>query len=333
MEKKLVSVLTPCYNTGRYIHRLLDSVLSQSYPCIEMVVVDDGSTDDSASIIKSYIPRFAKKGYELKYVYQENSGQSVAIQNGLHIARGEYLVWPDSDDYYASDKAIEILVDRLEHSSPEIAMVRAMLRVVGEETLYEIRIQGEDAPEEDDTLFCKCLLGDFYFTPGVYMVRMSVLRETTGLDIYTSKYAGQNWQLYLPVLYSYRCLTIKEVLYNVLERADSHSRGGFKGYEQQILRLDVYETTLLETLKRIKGMPDYERNEYNSKIEYKYLRLKFRLALKYQKCSEIIKFYKEIKGRYPEYSNWHDSVYYWTAKTKTLAILHWLLSMRNKFVE
>mgnify|MGYP000809890620 FL=1 len=62
-SKPLVSVLTPCYNTGRYIHRLLDSVIMQDYPRIQMIVVDDGSTDGSADIIKSYVPLFHGKGY------------------------------------------------------------------------------------------------------------------------------------------------------------------------------------------------------------------------------------------------------------------------------
>ena len=84
-KKGLVSVLTPCYNTGRYVHRLLDSVLTQTYPFIEMVIIDDGSTDDSSAVIQSYIPKFKAKGYELRYYYQKNSGQSVAIERKVCI--------------------------------------------------------------------------------------------------------------------------------------------------------------------------------------------------------------------------------------------------------
>ena len=108
MSQDLVSILTPCYNTGKYIHRLLDSVLSQTYSAIEMIVVDDGSTDNSKDIIKSYIPKFEARGYELKYLYQENSGQSVAIQKGLHlvnvwgIERSGLLVgWSDVVKHFA----------------------------------------------------------------------------------------------------------------------------------------------------------------------------------------------------------------------------------------
>ena len=59
MQRPLVSILTPMYNTEKYVHRLLDSVLAQDYPAIEMVVIDDGSTDGSRAVVESYAGRFA----------------------------------------------------------------------------------------------------------------------------------------------------------------------------------------------------------------------------------------------------------------------------------
>jgi glycosyltransferase involved in cell wall biosynthesis len=112
MEENLVSLLTPMYNTDKYIHRLLDSVLSQDYPSIEMIIIDDGSTDNSKDIVKSYIQPFAEKGYTLKYVYQENQGQSVAIKNGLQLISGEFLAWPDSDDFYAEKTCFLLIFHR-----------------------------------------------------------------------------------------------------------------------------------------------------------------------------------------------------------------------------
>ena len=58
MRKNLVSNVTPCYNSAKYLYRLLDSVLMQDYPDIEMFAIDDGSTDNTKEIIESYIPRF-----------------------------------------------------------------------------------------------------------------------------------------------------------------------------------------------------------------------------------------------------------------------------------
>ena len=135
MEKEIVSIITPCYNNASIIYRLLDSILNQSYPNIEMFVIDDGSTDNLSSIIRNYIAKFEKKGYSLTYIYQENQGQSVAINNGLKLIKGKYLVWPDSDDYYASDIAIESMVEILKNAKANIGAVRTLAYVRDEDTL------------------------------------------------------------------------------------------------------------------------------------------------------------------------------------------------------
>lgn len=280
MIKGLVSVLTPCYNTASYIHRLLDSILSQTYPFIEMIVIDDGSTDDSVGIVKQYIPKYEKRGYSLLCVRQENSGQSVAINNGLKRIKGEFLVWPDSDDYYISNEAIAKMVYRLINNPSEFAMVRTQEQLVEDGSFKVIRIAGLNAKEEESkSLFEDCLFGtnDYYFCPGAYMVRTIALQETTDMSIYTSKDAGQNWQLMLPILYSFRCLTIKEVLYAVVERKVSHSRGQYQGYEKGLHKISVYEKTILSTLDNIKSMPDIQRLNFKMRINnaYKMNRLYF----------------------------------------------------------
>ena len=112
-EFSLVSLITPCYNGEKHIGRLLNSILEQTYPNIEHYVIDDGSTDNTADVIKSYIEKYEAKGYSLTYVFQNNSGQSVAINNGLKLIKGEYLLWPDSDDYYSCIDSISILIDAI----------------------------------------------------------------------------------------------------------------------------------------------------------------------------------------------------------------------------
>ena len=283
MQKKLVSILTPMYNTGSYVHRLMDSVLAQTYPYIEMIVIDDGSVDDSGIVIEKYKDAFERKGYSLNYVYQENAGQSVAIKNGLQLIRGEYLVWPDSDDYYASDDAIEKMVNVLQTSSEEFQIVRTQVNLLEEETLLPLGIYGLSSREEEpSSLFNDCLFvnNGFFFCSGAYMIRTIVLRDTTDFDIYTSKDAGQNWQLLLPILFKYRCKTIKEPLYNVVIRKTSHSRGQFVGYEGTKRKYDAYLNTQIETLKRIKGFPKAEINEYYIRLSESYNKKLFKIALK-----------------------------------------------------
>lgn len=334
MQKGLVSLLTPCYNTGHLIHRLLDSVLAQTYPYIEMFVIDDGSTDNSERIIKKYIPRFEEKGYSLSYHYQENGGQSVAIKYGLQLINGEFLAWPDSDDFYASSEAIAKMVDRLANASSEFAMVRTMERFVDENTLDELFVVGQNAKEEEcETLFEDCLFANngFFWGAGAYMLRVPILKEITDYDIYAEKHAGQNWQLFLPILYSYKCLTIKEVLYSVLQRKQSHGRGGYAGYERLLLRIQVYERTILETLDRIYLMSDEQRECYKLLIQKKYNRERFFLAYKNRKRYDVVMSYNWWKEKRVAISK-INIIRYYVTKLRLEFMLDFCLKLYHKLL-
>lgn len=301
MQRKLVSIITPSYNTGKYLCRLLDSVLGQTYPLIEMIVIDDGSTDDTARIIHSYVSAFDQRGFSFKYVKQENSGQSVAIQRGLDMIRGDYLVWPDSDDYYASPDAILKMVEQMEEMPDDIAMVRTQEYIVEDNPEHTVvgLFGGNASEREASTLFEDCLFekNAYYYTPGAYMIKTDALRETTRLPIYTAKDAGQNWQLMLPVLYHYRCSTILEPLYIVVQRKASHSRGQYSGYENSIKKYTAYYDTIISTLDHIKNMDNEKRVYYQREIHKKYLTFLLKLSLEHCDKKNSDKFYQAFKQR------------------------------------
>src|SRR5688500_685940 len=87
----LVSVIIPCYNHGHYLPKAIESVLEQSYTPVEIIVVDDGSTDDTAVIAQSYP--------QVTYMYQSNSGLSASRNTGIRHSQGDYLVFLDADDW------------------------------------------------------------------------------------------------------------------------------------------------------------------------------------------------------------------------------------------
>ena len=134
MIKGLVNLITPAYNSANFIFRLLDSVLSQTYPKIKMYIIDDGSTDNTREVIEEYIPLFEKRGYELIYKYQDNVGASAAINNGLKLVDGEYLLWPDSDDWYKEIDSIEKLVNVLQKFGDEVGIARCRYEFVSDYT-------------------------------------------------------------------------------------------------------------------------------------------------------------------------------------------------------
>lgn len=104
-EYDLVSVIIPTYNRSKLITRAVDSALRQTYPNCEIIVIDDGSTDDTPQVLASYEDR-------IKYIFQENSGHAAARNTGIRAARGQWVAFLDSDDIWLPEKLsrqIEIL--------------------------------------------------------------------------------------------------------------------------------------------------------------------------------------------------------------------------------
>ncbi|PLX70670.1 MAG: hypothetical protein C0602_03940 [Denitrovibrio sp.] len=100
----LISVILNNYNYSRYIAEAITSVLEQSYANFELIIVDDGSTDNSKEIIE----QFAKKDSRIKLCFKENGGQASAFNAGYEAAKGDIICFLDSDDYFAPEKLAEI---------------------------------------------------------------------------------------------------------------------------------------------------------------------------------------------------------------------------------
>ena len=99
MNNPLVSIIIPLYNVEKYIAKCLESVSAQSYSNYEVIIVDDGSTDSSASIAKEYVERDSR----FNIITQKNTGVSTARNTGLERASGDYVVFIDADDFIAPD--------------------------------------------------------------------------------------------------------------------------------------------------------------------------------------------------------------------------------------
>lgn len=95
----LISVIIPVYNVEKTLKRCVDSVLEQSYTNIEIILVDDGSTDRSIEICEQYAENFPN----IRVLHQENNGLSETRNNGVKIAKGEYIIFLDSDDWWEAD--------------------------------------------------------------------------------------------------------------------------------------------------------------------------------------------------------------------------------------
>lgn len=107
MEEKLVSIIVPIYNVSLYLEKCIDSIMSQEYKKIEIILVDDGSTDDSLEICK----RYAEKDSRIIICQQENRGNTSARKHGLKMANGEYIAFVDADDYIGKLYISEMMLD------------------------------------------------------------------------------------------------------------------------------------------------------------------------------------------------------------------------------
>jgi len=114
--KPVISVIVPVYNVEPYLRQCIDSVLKQSFSSLELILINDGSTDASGDICEEY----ARRDTRVQVIHKENGGQSAARNRGLDVAQGAYIFFLDSDDYLAVD-ALKRLFDACETNQAEIA--------------------------------------------------------------------------------------------------------------------------------------------------------------------------------------------------------------------
>jgi len=103
----MISIIIPVYNTEKYLKKCIDSILGQSYPDYEVILIDDGSTDASGKMCDGY-----RDNRKFKILHQTNQGVSVARNNGLSVAEGDYVLFVDPDDWIA-DNALETLMTNI----------------------------------------------------------------------------------------------------------------------------------------------------------------------------------------------------------------------------
>jgi len=116
-NKPMISVIVPVYNVEKYIKKGIESLLAQSYQNIEIILVDDGSPDNSPAILDQY----TKKDSRIKVLHQKNQGVSTARNNGIKISNGEYILFVDGDDYVGKDY-VEFFYKLISQKSADIAV-------------------------------------------------------------------------------------------------------------------------------------------------------------------------------------------------------------------
>ena len=132
MKSKVISIIVPVYNAQNSIDKCIRSIIEQTYKNIELILIDDGSTDDSLVICNKY----AKTDKRIKIIHKENGGVSSARNIGLKNANGDYISFVDSDDYL-DKKMYEVLLDNIEKNKSSIGICNVCLEDENGKMLYD----------------------------------------------------------------------------------------------------------------------------------------------------------------------------------------------------
>jgi glycosyltransferase involved in cell wall biosynthesis len=228
MTKSLVSCIVPVFNGERFLAEAIESILGQSYRTLEVIVVDDGSTDDTASIVAGF-------GDAVTYVHQENAGPAAARNRGIREAHGEFVAFLDSDDLWHADKLERQLARFRER--PELDYSVTLIQNFWEE---EVR---DEAVRLEDHARSRPVPG---YVTDTLVVRRELLDRTGGLDESRGHGDAADW-----FARAEAAGAVGEVVQEVLTRRRLHS--GNRSRLQASASRDEFLRLLKERLDRRRG--------------------------------------------------------------------------------
>jgi len=221
-KNPLVTIYITNYNYGRYLKKSIESIFEQTFKDFELLIIDDGSNDDSKRIIKEYDDR-----YNVFSVFQQNKGLNASNNVALKLARGKYIIRLDADDYFAP-QALEIMVSDLERN-PEHALVFPDYYLVNEEEEVIQQVHRHDFSKD-------VTLPDQPAHGACTMIRTSVLKSVGGYDQTFTRQDGYDLWLNITNQYPVRNINLPLFYYRL------HGKN-----------ITMDEKKLLETRSKIKA--------------------------------------------------------------------------------
>src|SRR5512145_2898376 len=169
-RRKLASIIIPTYNQARYLPEAIESAIAQTYPALEIIVVDDGSTDETPNLLRAYAT-------QITTLRQENRGLAAARNTGWRAAYGDYLLFLDSDDRILPDK-VERHIERL-NANPHWALDYSAWQHLTQDGCH---VFGESHPLWQGNLLQALLLREFFFYASSAVIRHTCLKQVGGFN-------------------------------------------------------------------------------------------------------------------------------------------------------
>ncbi|MDD4938655.1 MAG: glycosyltransferase [Candidatus Omnitrophica bacterium] len=226
-EKPGISVIIPTYNRAQYIREAIDSVLEQSCKDWEIIVVDDGSTDNTRDILKAYA--------KVRYIYQKNKGPGAARNLGVRNSRAEHIAFLDSDDLWLPEKLKkqrEVLESR-----PELAFVCSQTCVIddkGKLLFYWRR-------EKDNKECFEGLREENFISTTTVLMRRECFESVGGFDEKLSN--AQDYDLWLRLSKRYGFLYMDEIFCLVRKHATNNTKntdGRVRSYQRLLKKHEIW---------------------------------------------------------------------------------------------
>jgi len=258
-KKPLVSVIIPTYNRGKILSRTIRNVLNQNFNSLEVIIVDDGSTDNTKEIVEE----MQKKDKRIKYLYQKNRGPGIARIAGVKIANGEFIHFLDSDDLILPG-FYEKSVEKLENTSQKVGFVYCKGCCVDPKTL---KILSVNWGKIEGNLFTYAIKGKVSFA-GVHtwLIKKYVFEKIKFEDDEIFSKAGGDVYIGKKILKNFDGVFLDEYLTVYFVQSDKEAITGKKYFKEKI---GVHIAAEIKDLEMYKE--DYEKNP--KELSNKYMKI------------------------------------------------------------
>jgi glycosyltransferase involved in cell wall biosynthesis len=259
MEK--VSIILPTYNCANYVGAAVESVLKQTYKNYELIIINDGSTDNTDEIVAQYI----SDNSSIHYIKQENKGHAGARNTGMTAATGTFIAFIDSDDIWLPEKLEEQV--RACEKDTEIGLVHCNVYGFGENQNMQERnfwLTNEMIDEYSGYIFNNLYSRKIIITTTTVLIRKQCVDDVGPFDENLTRYGSEDRELFLRILWKYKAKYVNKPLAMYRNRRDSEGQN----YEKMIKGQEY----VYEKITKQYGLPHSAKKTVMSKIYQEWAR-------------------------------------------------------------
>lgn len=242
--EKLVTVIIPIYNVKNYLKSCVESVCNQTYHNLEIILIDDGSTDGTTDLCE----QLKKNDNRIILIKQKNKGLSATRNRGLKMAHGEYIYFVDSDDWIEHN-TIKVCLDIMIKEKLDVCIFDGYVEKETEEVFFDtnmyIRKKIDSEVHSGKEMFCRLLELDEYRTQvGMFILRSKLLQRYN-INFYEGILHEDNLFIFLIMMYAKRIKHIDKIYYHRRVRNESimttkKSMRNFRGYQVTMTQMDKF---------------------------------------------------------------------------------------------